>query len=215
MTQQALIQAVAANNQAAAAAAGLPVQLNTGAPVITTTSDLTPLQLHSADSLAQIHPSFQTIPGTIREEEKVFDIFCSGYHNLGYHPAAAAAGPASLLAAAGGATPTEPATPPPQTAGAGQAQLLQHNSLPGLTQLSQLHQLSAAASLQPQLASPLTFSPALPLLFREGESTLLCASQSPLSQRRDENIFETHQNIFLLIPCKCYLRLFSEWTRGM
>ena len=139
MTHQALLQAAAANNHAAqAAAAGLPV-LNTAAaaqlsaancsPVITTTSELTPLQLHSADTVASLHPSFQTIPG---------------YHSL-YHPgAAAAAGPSLLAAAAAGqATPAEPSTPPPQAAAGppppGQGQLLPPTAgLPGLTQLTQL-----------------------------------------------------------------------------
>ena len=151
MTQQAaLIQAAAAINPA-----GLPM-LNTAGltgsspAVISSTSDTCPLP--TVDTIATpLQPTFQAIPG---------------YHSLGYPaPVPSTAGP-SLLAAGGGPA-GDPAVSSP--AAAGQGQLLQPNSLPtGLTQLSQLSQLHQLQALQPHLPN-LAFSPALPLLFREGK----------------------------------------------
>ena len=101
----------------------------------------------------------------------------TGYHNLGFaghaHGPAVTAAPSLLTAGPGVEHPSAAA----QAAGAGggaaaaghggaaAAGLLPPHSLTQLSQLSQLHQLQA---LQPQLPS-MAFSPALPLLFREGK----------------------------------------------
>ena len=105
----------------------------------------------------------------------------TGYHNLGFaghaHGPAATAAP-SLLTAGPGVEHHSAAGQTPGTGGgaaaaghgnaaaAAAAGLLPPHSLTQLSQLSQLHQLQA---LQPQLPS-MAFSPALPLLFREGKS---------------------------------------------
>ena len=107
----------------------------------------------------------------------------TGYHNLGFaghaHGPAATAAP-SLLTAGPGVEHHSAAGQNPGSGGgaaaaghghgnaaaAAAAGLLPPHSLTQLSQLSQLHQLQA---LQPQLPS-MAFSPALPLLFREGKS---------------------------------------------
>ena len=102
----------------------------------------------------------------------------TGYHNLGFaghaHGPTVTAAPSLLTAGPG--VEHHSAAAQSQGAGGGAAAaghggaaaagLLPPHSLTQLTQLSQLHQLQA---LQPQLPS-MTFSPALPLLFREGKS---------------------------------------------
>ena len=93
-----------------------------------------------------------------------------GYPGLGYPAPAPPPGPAGPSLLAAGAGPAgDPSTPPGAGAGAGQ-QLMPGSGLQGLTQLSQLSQLSQLhqlQALQPHLPN-LAFSPALPLLFREG-----------------------------------------------
>ena len=102
----------------------------------------------------------------------------TGYHNLGFaghaHGPTVTAAPSLLTAGPG--VEHHSAAAQSQGAGGGAAAaghggaaaagLLPPHSLTQLSQLSQLHQLQA---LQPQLPS-MTFSPALPLLFREGKS---------------------------------------------
>ena len=98
----------------------------------------------------------------------------TGYHNLGFagHGPAVTAAP-SLLTAGPGVEHPSAAQAAGVGGGAGAgghggaavAGLLPPHSLTQLSQLSQLHQLQA---LQPQLPS-MAFSPALPLLFREGK----------------------------------------------
>ena len=103
----------------------------------------------------------------------------TGYHNLGFagHGPAVTAAP-SLLTAGPGVEHPSAAQAAGVGGGAGAgghghggaavAGLLPPHSLTQLSQLSQLHQLQA---LQPQLPS-MAFSPALPLLFREGKDLL-------------------------------------------
>ena len=112
----------------------------------------------------------------------------TGYHNLGFaghaHGPAVTAAPSLLTAGPG--VEHHSAAAQSQGAGGGAAAaghggaaagLLPPHSLTQLSQLSQLHQLQA---LQPQLPS-MTFSPALPLLFREGKSYFLSLDISNIS----------------------------------